>query len=46
MFSDDGIGGDVTYEYALSVSTFVRKSLLELGFLLAEDKCEWFPPQT
>lgn len=43
MFLDDGIGGDVLLEKAKFASTFIRESLLEFGFLLAEDKCSWQP---
>lgn len=32
-------------ETAFKSSIFARKSLLELGFLLATDKCQWFPHQ-
>lgn len=43
MFLDDGIGGDVRLERAIFASNFIRGSLLEFGFLLAEDKCSWKP---
>ena len=42
MFLDDGIG-DVRLERASFASDFIRESLLEFGFLLAEDKCSWKP---
>ena len=45
MFLDDGIGGSTDYERALQASTFVKGSLIEFGFLLANDKCNWMPVQ-
>ena len=45
MFLDDEIGGDNSYEGALQVSKFVRTSLLEFGFLIAENKCVMEPAQ-
>ena len=35
MFLDDGIGGDTSFNKALSSSEFVQQSILEFGFLLA-----------
>jgi hypothetical protein len=43
MFLDDGIGGHVHYEHALLSSNFIRQSLSDFGFLLAEDKSIWTP---
>jgi len=43
MFLDDGIGGQAMYDRAVRSSKFVRDNLLELGFLLANDKCNWMP---
>ena len=45
MFLDDGIGGSTDYERALQASTFVKGSLIDFGFLLANDKCNWMPVQ-
>ena len=39
MFLDDGIGVDKSYKTALESSRYVRNSLIDLGFLLAENKC-------
>lgn len=46
LFLDDGFGGANTYEEALHSSIFIRNDLINLGFLLAEDKCHWVPVQT
>ncbi|MEW8546455.1 MAG: reverse transcriptase domain-containing protein [Candidatus Thiodiazotropha sp.] len=43
MFLDDGIGGSSTFDHALISSAFVKQSLLSLGFLLADEKCNWKP---
>lgn len=43
MFLDDGIGGSVSYDQALISSKFIRNSLMEFGFLIAEEKCKWEP---
>ena len=43
MFLDDGIGGNTSYGLALETSRFVRASLIDFGFLLADDKCNWEP---
>lgn len=43
MFLDDGIGGHTDFDLALRHSKLVRSSLVEFGFLLAEDKCDWLP---
>lgn len=42
-FLDDGLGGDVSYERATQSSHFIRESIQEFGFLLANEKCEWLP---
>ena len=42
-FLDDGLGGDSSYERAVQSSRYVRQSIQEFGFLLAEEKCEWLP---
>ena len=38
---DDGLGGDRSYQKAIQSSYFVRESIQEFGFLLAEETCEW-----
>ena len=43
MFLDDGIGGDSSLDSALLASEFTRRSLLDFGFLLADEKCQWLP---
>ena len=43
MFLDDGIGGSACFEAALASSNFVRNSIVEFGFLLAHEKCNWEP---
>ena len=43
MFLDDGIGADVCQDKAVEQSSFVRSSLIDFGFLLAEEKCSWEP---
>ena len=43
MILDDGIGGDLNLDGALLRSEFTRQSLLDFGFLLADEKCQWFP---
>ncbi|KAH3847037.1 uncharacterized protein LOC127873650 isoform X1 [Dreissena polymorpha] len=43
MFLDDGIGGDNSFDKAVQTSYYVRQTLLDTGFLLAEDKCIWKP---
>ena len=43
MFLNDGIGGDSSLDGALLTSEFTRQSLLDFCFLLADEKCQWFP---
>ena len=45
MYLDDGLGGSRTFEEAEWVSDNVKKSLQELGFLIAHEKSEWKPSQ-
>lgn len=45
MFLDDGIGGHKSLEFATRSSQFVKQSLIEFGFLLADEKCNWVPVQ-
>ena len=46
MFLDDGIGGNTDLDLAKSQSVYVRQSLIDVGFLLAEEKCDWVPKQS
>ena len=43
MFLDDGIGGHTNLDLAVQSSQYVRQTLLDFGFLLAHEKCNWFP---
>ena len=43
MFLDDGIGGHPNYEMAVKLSQYIKVSLTEFGFLLANEKCNWTP---
>lgn len=43
MFLDDGIGGHKNLDLAIQSSQFVKQTLTEFGFLLAHEKCNWFP---
>ena len=45
MFLDDGIAGCDKQEEALEMSMTVRSDLAKLGFILAEEKCDWVPSQ-
>lgn len=45
MFLDDGIGGSTRFSQAILSGNFARETLLSLGFLLAEEKCQWMPNQ-
>ena len=45
MFLDDGLGGEANFEAALQSSKEVKVQLEKLGFLIAHDKCHWFPCQ-
>ena len=46
MYLDDGLAGATNFSEAVSISNLIRKDLLELGFVIAESKCEWYPKQT
>ena len=46
MYLDDGLGGAESYDDACMVSTRIRNDLIELGFLIAEEKCKWGPCQS
>ena len=45
MFLDDGLGSHVQKETATSLSKHVHSTLIKLGFLISEDKCNWDPRQ-
>ena len=45
MFLDDGMAGCDKEEEALEMSLTVRSDLDKLGFILAEEKCDWVPSQ-
>ena len=44
-YLDDGIAGGSSYEHSKNVSVEVKKLLVSLGFIFAEDKCNWDPAQ-
>ena len=43
MFLDDGIAGCDNVNEAVIVSKSIKSDLNELGFVLAEEKCDWTP---
>ena len=43
MFLDDGIGGHKDHHKAIESSSYIRSSLINFGFLIAEGKCVWVP---
>ncbi|XP_045208922.2 uncharacterized protein LOC123560830 [Mercenaria mercenaria] len=45
MFLDDGWGTNKTYDLTLSDSVFVKKSLIEAGFVINDEKSIWVPAQ-
>ncbi|MES9972159.1 MAG: reverse transcriptase domain-containing protein, partial [Candidatus Thiodiazotropha sp.] len=45
MFLDDGIGGHIYRDKALWLSSHVHNTLIKLGFLISEEKCDWDPKQ-
>lgn len=45
MYLDDGIGGSQTFESAEILSSEIQADLNALGFILADDKCQWKPTQ-
>ena len=46
MFLDDGIGGHADRGKAVSLSSHVHSTLVKLGFLISEAKCNLEPKQT
>jgi hypothetical protein len=45
MYLDDGIGGTESFDQATMISTNVQADLKSLGFLVADNKCQWEPVQ-
>ena len=45
LFLDDGILGADSYENCQNLAKQIKQDLLDLGFLLAEEKCDWEPKQ-
>lgn len=45
MFLDDGLGSHTYRDKALSLSSHVHNTLIKLGFLISEEKCDWDPKQ-
>lgn len=43
MYLDDGIGGSKTFENAEILCSEIQADLNALGFILADDKCQWKP---
>ena len=46
LFLDDGLGGNISYNEALISSRYIKQYLLDFGFLIADEKCQWTPTQT
>ena len=42
-FLDDGIGGDKDYNVALNTSLYIKQNIVDFGYLLANEKCNWQP---
>ena len=45
MYLDDGLAGANTMSDSIKLSLEVQSDLKKLGFILAEDKCQWAPSQ-
>lgn len=45
MYLDDGIGGSHTHKSAENLSSETQADLIALGFILADEKCQWKPSQ-
>jgi len=45
VYLDDGILGASSYDKCVRLAGIVQKDLTDLGFLLAEEKCNWVPAQ-
>ena len=45
LFLDDGLGGNGSYNEALISSQFIRQDLIDFGFIIADEKCQWVPSQ-
>ena len=46
LFLDDSLGGNISYNEALISSRYIKQNLLDFGFLIADEKCQWTPTQT
>ncbi|VDI74251.1 Hypothetical predicted protein [Mytilus galloprovincialis] len=45
MYLDDGLGGADNYDECTKVSHRIRADLIDFGFIIAEEKCNWNPVQ-
>ena len=45
MYLDDGLGGASDFDSAEKYSFYIKNSLSQYGFLIAEEKCMWLPEQ-
>ncbi|VDI76235.1 Hypothetical predicted protein [Mytilus galloprovincialis] len=45
MYLDDGLSGASDLVSSKRASDYIRKSVSDFGFLIAEDKCIWYPQQ-
>jgi len=45
MYLDDGLGGASDFDSAEKDSFYIKNSLSEFGFLIAEERCMWLPEQ-
>ena len=44
-FLVDGIGVSASFQEACDISIFIKNQFQDLGFLFANEKCEWSPNQ-
>ena len=42
---DDGMGGETGHQKAVEASCYIRKDLINFGFLIADEQCCWEPRQ-
>lgn len=45
MHLDDGMGGSQTHKSAGNLSSEIQADLNALGFIFADEKCQWNPSQ-
>ena len=45
MYLDDGLGGASDFDSAEKDNFYIKNSLSEFGFLIAEEKCMWLPEE-